>query len=145
MYQLFDWFARKISIKGQNPKNSLLSFSSINCKIKHASTLTNIDRKGHLWWLSIDAMWEGREYSKGRSSVIEKHPQHSKPSKEHGYMHHPSHPKVATRTPCLDAVASSVLHGVPGRGILHCLIEELNWGGRNIPWRVVRVTRKRYL
>jgi len=117
VYQLFDWFARKISIKGQNPKNSLLSFSSINCKIKHASTLTNIDRKGHLWWLSIDAMWEGREYSKGRSSVIEKHPQHSKPSKEHGDLHDPSHhPNVATGatgTPFLVAVNA-------GGGVLHC-------------------------
>ena len=62
-------------------------------------------------------MWEARE-SKGRGSVIEKHPQHSKPNKEHGELHSPSGPKVAaTGAPRLDAIAGSGTGG----GVFHWL------------------------
>lgn len=60
--------------------------------------------------------------SKGRGSVIEKHPQHSKPNNEHGELHGPSHQKVAAiGARRLDAVACGGLHGGAGRGVLHRL------------------------
>ena len=65
-------------------------------------------------------MWEGRE-SEGRSRGIEKHPQHSKPNKEHGELDDPSGQKVAPAgIPRLDAIAGGLFHGGAGGVDLHC-------------------------